>query len=1382
MNGQLVSCRIEIAPLFHKMISLRTISLVDVDLDLYKNREDENPNYQFIVDALKSKDKTAKSTLNLRINSIILRRLSLHYNLNYLPATPGKFNLAHLDISRINANISLRLLRPDTLNTRVRWFSLREKSGLYIAHLSFDMRANKKQSIIERLHLEMKGSEIKRQDVTVNYAWNDKKSAPEDLLFKGSLNNAQISTADIAPFVPALKGYNKTFLANASFVFHDNQLRVPTISISSRDRDFLLQGHGLSMKTKDRSYLSLTLRNLYAKASFIKQTYEQFAKKNTPGILCKLGDIHITSSCNINKAPKHISLRGNLVAKTDAGNVTVKDLHYTDGTFQGDLMTENTSLKNFLPQQQLGQIAVNAHVNGSFVNNKLSTLQFKGALPYVEWKNYEYHNLNLNADLLQNHIAAQAVINDVNANMSVKASALVDRKTGTISHLLATADITRFSPHTLGLTKTYPNTSFSGQVETNIKQLNLNNPEGYVRIRNFSMVAPDRAYKTDTLSASINSVLGTKHISIKSDFLTAQADGDFSFKALPSLLPIYFQKNFPSLFKSGLIKPSYNEKSWSRIHLSLQNADFLKKVLNLPIETEGAVTLDGEIDNRNKKSSIVFNSDKININGNLFKNARLYGRGDDDQMYVIVQGSKPIKNSELKVTAEINADKENATTELTWFENQKYNGNLQFVTNIKKFAETGNISTIFQTSHLTINDSIWNVYPSKIEYGNNKVAFHNFRVARPGQSLLVNGTLSPHAQDSLQVDLERVDLAYILNMVDFHAVDFSGMISGRANLTQTLSHPLLNYNVRVEEFHFNEAAMGTANITGNWSADEGKINIDAFIKDSISHLLVKGYVSPKEKGIDLHFYPHNTTLCFIKKYVSGIFGDIKGNVSGTLRLFGPFKKLDFEGNDKATLSVKVLSTGVNYTFQTDSVMIYPGTFAFKDVTVTDKYGNKGLASGKLMHNHIHDLSYDFQANCKQLLIFDKPKSPDMPFFATVFGTGDVKLKGHPGVFSADIDIQPNDNTLFTYLVHGPEVSDNRQMINYVHKKAENATDTIAEQKEEDDGGTTDIFLNLNIDANPHAGLRLIMDEKTDDNILVHGTGNLKASYYNKGRFSMYGTYTVDDGIYKMSLQDIIRKNFTFKRGGQIVFNGDPLNGNLDLQAVYTVNSASLSDLSPNGNFTNNTVKVDCILNFGGKASSPQVSFDLDLPTVSDDEKRMVKSLINTEEDMNMQIIYLLGIGRFYTYDYAPASTTTNQSQSAVAMKSFLSSTLSSHLNDILANAIGVKNWSFGANLSTGSVGWSDMEVEGLLNGRMLNNRLLINGNFGYRDRPNYQNNFIGDFDIRWLLTPSGSVSLKAYSETNDRYFTKSTLTTQGGGIMLKRDFSNLPELFKIKKR
>ena len=77
--------------------------------------------------------------------------------------------------------------------------------------------------------------------------------------------------------------------------------------------------------------------------------------------------------------------------------------------------------------------------------------------------------------------------------------------------------------------------------------------------------------------------------------------------------------------------------------------------------------------------------------------------------------------------------------------------------------------------------------------------------------------------------------------------------------------------------------------------------------------------------------------------------------------------------------------------------------------------------------------------------------------------------------------------------------------------------------------------------------------------------------------------------------------------------------------------------------------------------------------------------------------------------------------------------------------------------------------------------MLINGEFGYRDNPNATSSFISDFDIRYLLLPNGNLSIKVYNQTNDRYFTRNSLNTQGIGLLMKKDFSNLSDLFNLKK-
>ena len=139
-------------------------------------------------------------------------------------------------------------------------------------------------------------------------------------------------------------------------------------------------------------------------------------------------------------------------------------------------------------------------------------------------------------------------------------------------------------------------------------------------------------------------------------------------------------------------------------------------------------------------------------------------------------------------------------------------------------------------------------------------------------------------------------------------------------------------------------------------------------------------------------------------------------------------------------------------------------------------------------------------------------------------------------------------------------------------------------------------------------------------------------------------------------------------------------------------------------------------------------------------------------------------------------------QFTLAMQSLLSGTISQQLNTVLSNVVKSNNWNFGANISTGDEGFNNAEYEGILSGKLLNNRLLFNGQFGYRDNPNATQSFIGDFDLRYLIFPNGNLAIRMYNQTNDRYFTRNSLNTQGLGLIMKKDFNGLRDFFGIKKK
>lgn len=87
------------------------------------------------------------------------------------------------------------------------------------------------------------------------------------------------------------------------------------------------------------------------------------------------------------------------------------------------------------------------------------------------------------------------------------------------------------------------------------------------------------------------------------------------------------------------------------------------------------------------------------------------------------------------------------------------------------------------------------------------------------------------------------------------------------------------------------------------------------------------------------------------------------------------------------------------------------------------------------------------------------------------------------------------------------------------------------------------------------------------------------------------------------------------------------------------------------------------MNLSGILLRPTIKLGIELPNERDEIQTLVRNYISTEEQMNMQILYLLGIGKFYTEDAA------RNNQNSNVMSSVLSSTLSGQLNNALSQVL-----------------------------------------------------------------------------------------------------------------
>lgn len=1409
LRAKTITAKIELRSLLPKRpLALRSVSLIDAQINLYKSKADQPANFQFVIDALSNKKKKKPSTIDLRINSLILRRVAVKYDEWYKAFKPNKLNLSHLEIGGINANVSLKHISDSDISLRVRSLALHEQSGFELKDMTFKLQATRTHATISDFELKLTHSIINHRRIEVQYdTRNGLKYIFKTLHLQCKLENTTIATNDLFPILPIKHPLKMVVNLKGIVSISPHNIVIRQFSATEANDSFSLFAETNLTRVDGRiSAISTHIKNLQVEehsAQYIMQTFTTD-----------------TTAINILKRAGKIKLEGNGYYKvkgdglgsaqivTSEGSLLAK-LTWIEAKHQLITQFQITDLRTsyLLAQPKLPNgVTANGNVNILFNKKKLSSVAGNINISQLDWNGQTLSSLKMNGYYTPDSFKAFIDSRAPTANLTAEASVQMQGKQ--IDKLQSRVEVRNITPALLGIYTHHGQATFSGIINAELSRLGSADkiPIGHVSLKDFNMTnSPYGDYKLTHFDLDISPTPLGEIMKLRSDFADVNLRGNLMPKTFIATIGSIVNQCLPGLWKKSI--PAWTKHSKSnlwQIDASIKKSDVFHNMLGINLTLSHPFTLRGVLDATGGRTSITASTEDWSFSGQKFGATSLYLNGSGSRYQCLLKTHKIIANKQFNIIADFKTIDSTLVTQVSWQAPSlpHYEGNFKSSTrfDIEKSSSSPHTTSLemrISPTDFVLADTIWHIASGALTLRGRELAINNLNVSHADQSLTANGRIAPGKNDSIVAHLNKIDIDYILEMINFHAVEFGGRATGIALFTQRGGNPEVNAYLRIPDFKFNGGRMGTTDIIGGWRKDNNCITLDANMKlpdidNDKATTNVRGQVDLAQKAIQLYIKAQHTNLQFLRRYMDGIFTDFDGEATGNVHLYGPFKALDFEGEVKATASAKIISTGVRYEVSGGHVTFAPGIFSFKDFNVTDGRGGKGHADGNLQHTHLKKLTYDFNLNAEHMLCYDQKESTDLPFYSTTTGSGSITLNGRPGLFTADINLSPDAPTTLVYTMgNEAAISTNDNMVHF-HDAQEHANndsiklsseEVVQSNNKEGDSGT-DIWLNFLINANPSAQVKIITDPRAGDAITAFGNGPIRATWHNKGNFEMYGTYTLTRGTYNLSIQDVIRKDLQLVKGSTLTFSGNPLEADLGLKAKYTVNGVSLSDLNYGAGFSQKSAKVDCILNIGGKAKNPQVDFDLDLQGISDDEKQMVRQLIATEEDMNRQVIYLLGIGRFYTANAeSPTNSISSQQQSSSAMRSFLSSTLTGQLNSAISSVLGTdSHWNIGTNVAPGTLGWSDVEVDGLLQGRLLNDRLLINGNFGYRDRPTYTSNFIGDFDIRYLLTPRGSVSLRAYSETTDRYFIKSSLTTQGIGLTLQKDFNKLSDLFWWRKK
>jgi len=1387
-----ISAGVQLIPyIVQRKIIFTDIRLYGFDVRMKRASQDDELNINPLIDAFASQDRTKTTNIDLKINSIQLRHGQISYDVTNMPDTVRKFNSGHIAIHDLNGQIQLNALTADSLAMRIDKLSFSEHTGFKINKLSMNVSGNTDSVAIHNLMVSLPSTSIRID--TANVLYNRSDSLPVSVArasMRLKIAPSQICLKDFAAFVPAFGNFTSIIdmTAEASGFVNDlsfNNLDLRINHTTSVNGSIDIE----NITRREETYLYGKIDRVTTTAEGLVDLVNHFQKQPIilPEAAMRLGNLIFSGE--VSGFVDRLMAFGNLQSDIGALDIDLTLGRQPDNNrslyLTGNVASTELQINMLFDEgNPYGIARFQAEVDASQLTNGQFSGNLHAQINEMDYNDYRYENIMLAGAFNPNEYNGSIDVDDPNGRLYAEGLFKYD---GENSIFDFAADIQNANLQALHITKQFNNPTVSINIAANFTGNTIDLFKGQILANDFAFITKTDSFYLDSLR--IDAHESGRELLVSSDLLRGQINGQYSFRTLIPSLMNTAESYLPVL--SHIIPPAENlsENAFS-FAMQIENTEKLAKTFKLPFSIVEKSEISGEYDYEARQVKLDASLPKYKIGSSNFEDGSVQIMNRDDKLTMNIKTTQINKrklHNLFTVSSEISDNEINALFSLANAEDKTVDVQIATSTRISPVTEENGKKSLlaellFLPNKLLIKDSVWNMAPSSVILTDGYATIHDFNISNGRQYLHIDGTVSKKSPaENLTIELNKIELAHIFDIIDIPALQFGGEATGSVSLNHLYETPNIDTELEVKDFSFNQVVQGNLNIFSQWDNDEnGIMLLGTIYRDSATWSDVSGYIYPtgKTENISLYFDAKDMDISLLHPYMQAFTKTIEGKGVGNIHLFGNFSNMTFEGNAfvrDGRIGVDVLNT--QYTFN-DSVVIKPEAIIGRNITVYDKDGNKGNVNFEVNHKFLRDFSFKADIQAQNMMLYNVSDRINPQIYGTVYGSGNARIAWLNDAVTIDANIQNSDNSSMGFNFMNGSSAEDYDFILFKTpddlnlQTSPEAVKTASNSNNDDDA---DLRINCFIDVTPSANLELVMDPVSGDKIKGSGSGDIQLRYDSNTDLTMFGGFTVQSGNYNFSLQQVLHKDFKIRDGSRIDFSGNPLDAILNLNASYYM-TASIEDLDQAllKETFRTSVPINCILNLNGQLQNPAISFDLEFPNSTNELQRQVKSFIGTEDMMARQIVYLLVLNKFYTPDYSRNDYRGNEF-SAVA-SSALSTQLSSLLNSLTDKV------QIGANIRSRQDGVSDTEVEMLLSSQLLDNRLLFNGNFGYKNNFIQTNAFIGEFDLEYKLTPSGEFRLKAYNHANDMYrYTMKSLTRQGVGLMYYKDFDKIGDIFRRRK-
>jgi translocation and assembly module TamB len=1363
------------------------------------------------VKVIEPKTKIEVKGWQISSKSIVLDKVNVRFDISNEPEQPVGMDYSHLYFSNLKTTINNASYSVNRIAADIKQLSVKEKCGFDLKELQAKAVYDDKHSELANLSIVTAHSRISNYLMASYPSISELSERVGELGMKADLRNTSIAVNDVLLFAPILTKLNMF-----------SRRKGETVQISGKIDGFLknFKARDILIHLQDSTLLS-------ANADVI----------GLPDGKNALYDVTIKSLVSISKdvsaflpdslkanvnIPARLRLTGNfkgfftsfnsmLNLHTSSGDLIVNTKMKREGNDTSYVAVVNTidlNLGYILKKPDiLGSITQHSTITGKNFSPKKLNAHLITEISSMGLNKYNYSNINLDATADHEKYTAILKVDDQNLQLNL------DSKCSTVDKneaIYAKLDLlgAALSPLHIG----NDDIRASANMLVDLKGKKVEDLNGRASLNNVLIVKNTDKYRIDSLV--VISVNDRKHsaFKMKSAILNVDYNGTLTLFNLGNAFKHHINKYFNITPDKEVARKDTSDQDF-KLAVSILPHPLLNEVIFPKLTRFNGAEMKGDFSNNKQQLNVVATVPTLQYGANKVNNMKVEIHSNKDAMnYSVVFDNLKSSSIEIAQTSLYgNVQKNILSFALKIKDKNKKNDNdskLLIAGNIKQDGDKG-YTLRFDNKNFILNNAKWKIPDDNfVRFGKAGFYFHEMTWSNDKQSFAAQSV--PESEGApLKIAFKQFELGSLSHIMEKDTAIVRGELNGTIELRNLdkaasfVSDLTINNLVYIQN-PIGDVKIKADNLTQNTYT--AQMTLSGFDND----VLVKGTYSTVNVASQLNFKANIRKLNIksVESFAAGQIRRSKGYMTGEISVTGSSSKPQLNGDigfKDAAFNVKYIN---NYIRLNDNhFKIDPKGVYFNSFTVLDSLGQKAVINGSVLTSDFSSMKYDLSIQTTNFTALNTRVNDNALYYGKVLLNSTIKITGNEKLPVIDAKVKLLGGTRITFVVPESQISVNRgdgivllvdtaKIASIMNRLDSNSLST----------NFKGIDLSANIEVTPQTSFKVIVDKTSGDSLVVKGEGELSFSMDQSGKQSLRGTYRLNDGGYKATFREVIKREFKIKPSSTIQWNGSPTDADVDITAIYAIKTSPMdlmsAELSGSSTAEKNAYRkqlhFDVEMNMKGSLLNPKITFALDM---ADKEKgafggqvySKISNLNNSDVgELNKQVFALLVLNKFLPS--GPSLNSNDGSSGAVntLARNSVNQALADQLNGLSGKYVKGAELNFDIQSDDEYAGTSVQQNTAVnvgLKKEFLNNRVSVQvgssinveNNAALAGQGN-SSSFSGDAVIEYKLTDDGRYKLKAFRENQYDGLIDGLLYITGLGVQYTRSYDTFRELISSPKK